>query len=110
MTEVSATLIHLIDVAERTLCYRQQLTPTDFAEFAHEVMAMPTPVGVLMSPAPRELVAALGYFWRGTEFHRALWLIVIAALLQLVRNDLSQVIEARRRPLEPDTRYAGARR
>jgi hypothetical protein len=111
MNDVSHILVQLIDVAERTLCCRQHLTPADFAEFAQEVMAVQPPVGVMTSAAPRELVAALGYFWRSPEPQRPLWLVVIAALLQLVRNDLSQIIEARRQPLEPDTvNYSGARR
>jgi hypothetical protein len=111
MSEVSATLIRLIDVAERTLCCRQQLIPGDFAEFAQEVTAVQPPVGVAISAAPRELIAALGYFWRSPAPQRPLWLMVVAAFLQLVRDDLSQIIEARRQPLEPDAmKYSGARR
>jgi hypothetical protein len=105
MSEISACLNQLIDVAERTLCCRQKLSPPDFEEFAAEVRAIQPPVGTVLSEAPRNLIAVLACLWQSPEPQRPVWMTVVAALLQLVRNDLSQVIEARRRPLEPDTTY-----
>lgn len=105
MSEVSTALNQLIDVAERTLCCRQPLMPAGFDDFAAEVGRMQTPVGAVISDAPGLLVALLARFWATNEAQRPLWLMAIAALLQLVRNDLSHVIEARRRPLDPDATY-----
>ena len=66
---------------------------------------MHSPVGAVLSDAPGLLLEALASFWRATEHQRPLWLAAVAVLLQITRHDLSQVIEARRRPLEPDTTY-----
>lgn len=106
MSEVSATLVRLIDVAERTLCCRQMLFPAAFDELAAEVNTLQPPVGVALSEAPAILVTVLAAFWGSTaRSQQGLWLNAVAALLQLVRADLSQVIEARRRPLEPESTY-----
>jgi hypothetical protein len=105
MSEVSATLLGLIDVAERTLCCKQHIRPEAFDDFAREVSAIKSPVGTALSDAPKNLVAVLGCFWQSPEPQRALWLMAIAALAGLVRADLSQVIEARRRPLEAESTY-----
>jgi hypothetical protein len=102
MSEASGTLNGLIDIAERTLCCRQRITPGDFDDFSREVAALQPPVGVTLSDAPRNLVAVLMCFWQSPDAQRPLWMTAIAALLQLVRGDLSQIIEARRRPLEPE--------
>ncbi len=111
MSDVSGTLNQLIDVAERTLCCRQRISPDGFEELLADVRDMRPPVGAVLSEAPRVLIGALAALWASPEPQRPLWLMTIAALLQLVRADLSQVIEARRRPLEPDAvRYAGTRR
>ena len=111
MSEASSTLNGLIDVAERTLCCRQRGTPADFDDFAREVSALQPPVGVTFSDAPRNLVALLMCFWQSPDVQRPLWMTAIAAILQLVRGDLSQIIEARRRPIEPDAaQYAGRQR
>jgi len=105
MSDISRTLVQLIDVAERTLCCRQPLSPEGFSDFTREVTVMPPPVGVTLSEAPRNLCAVLASFWQSPEPQRPLWLTAIAALLQIVRSDLSQIVEARRRPLEPETTY-----
>jgi hypothetical protein len=105
MSVASSILNGLIDVAERTLCCKQRITPADFDDFAREVAAMQPPVGVTFSDAPRNLVAVLMCFWQSPDAQRPLWMTAIAALLQLVRADLSQIIEARRRPLEQDATY-----
>jgi hypothetical protein len=105
MNDVSGTLNKLIDVAERSLCCRQNGAPANIDEIACEVANMHSPVGVVLSDAPGLLLEALASFWRAAEHQRPLWLMAAAALLQITRHDLSQVIEARRRPLEPDTTY-----
>jgi hypothetical protein len=111
MTEVSSALNKLIDVAEKALICRQRIFPEGFEELVAEVRDLQPPVGVALSHAPDVLITVLARLWQSPEGQRPLWLMAVAALLQLVRADLSQVIEARRRPLDPDTvKYAGARR
>jgi hypothetical protein len=105
MSEISSTLNQLIDVAERALICRQRIMPDGFEDFVDAIAAIQAPVGATLSDAPRHLVAVLGSFWRSPDAQRPLWLMTIAALLQLVRDDLGHVIEARKRPLEPDTAY-----
>lgn len=108
MSEVSATLVRLIDVAERTLCCRQRLFPAAFDELVAEVNALQPPVGAMLSDAPSILVSVLAAFWGAPESaQQGLWLNAVAALLRLVRSDLSHVIEARKRPLESDAYRTG---
>lgn len=99
--EPSTILVRLIEAAERAVCCR----PTEeLHDLGIAVGELREPVGAPLSRAPVVLMAALMalHFGQGAG-----WRVVIGALLPMLRDDLSRVIEARKRPLEPD---AGAYR
>lgn len=92
--DVSSILIRLIDAAERAVCCRPAYI--ELAELAPLVADLQPPAGAALSPAPALLMQALlaGGGRDGGEV--TVWRAIIGALLALVRDDLSRVIEARR--------------
>lgn len=96
--EVSSVLIRLIDAAERVVCCRPAYV--ELPELALLIADLQSPAGVPLSPAPALLMQAL--LAAGPDQVTA-WRMIVGALLPMVRDDLSRVIEARRRPAVPDS-------
>lgn len=99
MTEVSIILTRLIDAAERVVCCR----PPNLDEVVAEAtdLHLRSPVGIVISHAPDLLMR--GLYAAADRRYETEWRMIVGALLPMVRADLSRVVEARRRPLEPDT-------
>lgn len=104
MSDPSSTLLRLIDWAERAICCRASATLSELEELERQIGKMQPPVGAVLSRAPVLLTVALLETYRGAHWDRR-WMLVIGVLLPMVRDDLSNIIEARRRPLEPDAPY-----
>lgn len=103
--DVSSVLLRLIDAAERVVCCR---SPVPDCDLAPEISHLQSPVGAPLSAAPGLLLGALIAFNIAPD--KATWRMIIGCLLPLVRDDLGRVIEARKRPLEPDQQaYRGVR-
>jgi hypothetical protein len=105
VSDPSSILVRLIEAAERTACCRPV---TDLNELGELVGELRSPVGAPLSRAPVVLMAVLMANRTGPL---ASWGVVAAALLPMLREDLTRVMEARRRPLEPDAgAYRGGHR
>jgi hypothetical protein len=95
----SSVLIRLIEAAERTVCCRPIMH--DIGELGEAVGELRSPVGAPLSRAPAVLMAVLTAM-RAAPGAGSGWSVVAAALLPMLREDLTRVIEERRRPLDPD--------
>lgn len=97
----SSILIRLIDAAERVVCCRPAYI--ELPELAASIGDLQSPVGAPLSPAPALLMQALAALAQGRYADQVtVWRMIAGALLPLVRDDLTRVIEARKRRIEPD--------